>query len=78
MGSFLVLTGVLLLMASAIWIIGEVLKKDVILAALALIIFPIFSIFWTFWVDYQKCNTAFYLGLAGAILAGAGLKIGIS
>lgn len=78
MGSFLVLTGVLLLMASAIWIIGEVLKKDVIMAALALIVFPIFSIFWTFWVDYKKCSTAFYLGLAGAILSGIGLKIGIS
>jgi hypothetical protein len=65
-------------MASAIWIIGEVLKKDVLLAAVALITFPVFSIFWTFWVDYQKCGTAFYLGLAGAILSGWGLKIGIS
>jgi hypothetical protein len=78
MGAFFVLTGTLLLMASAIWIIGEVLKHDVFMGALALFAFPIFSIYWTFFVDYAKCHIPFFIGLGGALLVLVGLGFGVA
>ncbi|GAB4274871.1 MAG: hypothetical protein Kow0029_15530 [Candidatus Rifleibacteriota bacterium] len=78
MGALFVLTGTIMLMMSAIWIIGEVLKTDVIMGALALFFFPIFSIYWTFFVDYKRCNVPFFIGLGGALFVLIGMGIGIS
>lgn len=77
MGSFLVLTGTLMLMMSAIWIIGEVLKTDVLLGALALFLFPLFSIYWTFSVDYKNCSKPFFIGLGGTICVLIGMGFGV-
>lgn len=77
MGATLVLSGVLLLMMSFIWIVGEVLKVDVVMGLIALITFPIFSIYWTFMKDYEKCKTPFFIGLSGFVLALIGKGIGL-
>lgn len=78
MGSLLVLTGTLMLMMSAIWIIGEVLKTDVFMGALALFAFPLFSIYWTFSVDYEKCHKPFFIGLGGTFLVLVGMGLGVA
>ena len=77
MGATLVLCGILLIMMSLIWIVGEVLKVDVILGLFCLLTFPIFSIFWTFFKDYNKCRKPFFIGLSGFILAIIGHSIGL-
>ncbi len=78
MGSFLVLTGVLLLMASSIRIIGEALKTDVLMGIIALLAFPFYSIVSTFFIDYQKYHRSFFLGLGGTFLVLVGYAMGLS
>jgi hypothetical protein len=78
MGSILVLAGVLLLMASAIWTIGEALKTDLLNGVAALVIFPVYSIYSTFAVDYAKYHKPFFVGLAGAFLTLLGLALGLA
>jgi hypothetical protein len=77
MGALLVLAGTLLLMMSSIWMIGEALKKDVLLGAVALLAFPVYSIYYTFFVDYKKASVHFYTGLSGFCLVIAGYLTGI-
>lgn len=68
MGPTFVLFGMLLIMMSLIWIVGEVLKVDVVLGVVALITFPIFSVYWTFFEDFNRCKTPFAIGASGFIL----------
>jgi hypothetical protein len=76
MGALMVLTGTLMLMMSAIWIIGEALKKDLLKGALALLTFPVFSVYYTFFEDYARGHQPFFIGLAGTTLLIAGYVIG--
>lgn len=77
MGALLVLAGTLLLMMSSIWIIGEALKKDVILGAFALLVFPVFSIYYTFYCDYEKGHIPFFIGISGTAMIAVGYTVGI-
>ncbi len=77
MGALLVLAGALLLMMSSIWIIGEALKKDVLLGAAALVAFPVYSVYYTFFVDYRRGSVPFFTGLGGAVLVMVGYFTGI-
>ncbi len=77
MGALLVLAGTLLLMMSSIWIIGEALKKDVLIGAVALLAFPVYSIYYTFFVDYKRGNVPFFTGLGGFFLIIVGYFTGI-
>lgn len=77
MGALLVLAGTLLLMMSSIWIIGEALKKDVATGVCALLLFPFYSFYYTFWCDYARGQVPFFVGIAGAVLIGAGFAVGI-
>jgi len=77
MGALLVLAGTLMLMMSSIWIVGEALKKDVVLGALALVAFPFFSVYYTFFVDYRSHHVPFFTGLGGAVLLIIGYFTGI-
>ena len=67
-----------MLMASVIWLVGEVLKTGVVEGMLALFLFPLFSIYWTFWVDYGRCHVPFFIGMAGSVAAIVGYGIGIA
>ncbi len=77
MGALMVLAGTLLLMMSSIWIIGEALKKDVLLGAAALLAFPVYSVYYTFFVDYKRGNVPFFTGLGGVFLVIVGYFTGI-
>ncbi|HNX78217.1 MAG TPA: hypothetical protein PLM07_22005 [Candidatus Rifleibacterium sp.] len=77
MGALLVLTGTLMLMMSSIWIIGEALKKDVLLGAAAMFLFPVYSIYYTFFVDYQRGHVPFFTALGGTALLLIGYLTGI-
>lgn len=76
MGPTFVLLGMLLIMMSVIWIVGEVLKTNVVLGVIALVTFPIFSVYWTFFEDFQKCKTPFLIGTSGLVFAIIGRVIG--
>lgn len=78
MGAFLVLTGTIILMGSAIWLIGEIMKADVLLGMLALFSLPIFAAYWTFWVDYRRCHEPFFIGMVGTLLVLTGYAAGVS
>jgi len=77
MGALLVLAGTLMLMMSSIWIVGEALKKDVVLGALALFAFPFYSVYYTFFVDYRSHSVPFFTGLGGTVLLIIGYFTGI-
>ena len=77
MGALLVLAGTLMLMMSSIWIVGEALKKDVVLGAVALVAFPLYSVYYTFLVDYRTYHVPFFTGLGGAVLLLIGYFTGI-
>lgn len=77
MGALLVLAGTLLLMMSLIWLIGDALKKDVLIGAVALLAFPIYGVYYTFFVDYKRGNVPFFYGLAGTVLIIIGYFTGI-
>ncbi len=76
MGPLFVLAGTLLLMMSAIWIIGEALKTDLGLGLVALLLFPIYSIYYTFYLDYAKGHQPFFIGSCGTTLLIIGYFIG--
>jgi len=76
MGPTLVLCGMLCLMMSLIWIVGEILKKDVILGIIAVVTFPIFSAYWTFFEDYNRCIKPFSIGAMGFTFMIVGRLIG--
>ena len=78
MGSFLVLTGTIMLMASGIWLVGEILKVGVIEGMFALFTLPLFSIYWTFFVDYPRCHKPFFIGMGGTVLVLLGYGVGIA
>jgi hypothetical protein len=78
MGSFLVLTGTIMLMASGIWLVGEILKTGVLEGMLALFTLPLFSIYWTFWVDYPRCHVPFFIGMGGTFLVILGYGLGVA
>jgi hypothetical protein len=78
MSSFFVLTGVLMLMASSIRIIGEALKTDVLMGIIALLAFPFFTLYATFFADYQKYHRPFFTGLGGTCLVLVGYAMGLS
>lgn len=76
MGPLFVLAGTLMLMMSAIWMIGEALKTDLVLGILALVVFPLYSIYFTFYRDYAKGHQPFFIGMGGATLLVIGYFIG--
>lgn len=77
MGAVFVLAGMLLLMMSYIWIVGEALKKDLWLGLLALFFFPVFSPIYTFVADYNRCIMPFSAGVLGLTFAIVGKAIGL-
>lgn len=76
MGPLLVLTGTLMLMMSAIWIIGEALKKDLFAGFVALFGFPVYAVYFTFYEDYARGHQPFFTGLGGTLCLIIGYVIG--
>jgi len=67
-----------MLMASGIWLVGEILKTGVLEGMLALFTLPLFGIYWTFWVDYPRCHVPFFIGMGGTLLVILGCGLGVS
>jgi hypothetical protein len=76
MGPLFFLAGSLFVMMSYIWIVGVVLKKDLILGIIAMVTFPVFSIYWTFYRDYQNTKKPFAAGILGFTCLIVGKAIG--
>jgi len=76
MGPLLVLLGTLMLMMSAIWIIGEALKKDLLAGCAALFGFPVYAVYYTFYNDYARGHQPFFIGVSGATVLLIGYFIG--
>lgn len=76
MGPLFVLTGTLMLMMSAIWIIGEALKKDLLAGVVALFGFPVYAVYYTFYDDYARGHQPFFIGVGGATVLLIGYFIG--
>ncbi len=77
MAAIFVLFGLLALMLSFLWIVGEALKKDLLVGMMVLLFFPIMSIYYTFAVDYKRCSTPFAAGVVGLTSVIIGKAIGL-